>query len=158
MSSQADKVRRNIIWHIAGISPTSKISGRLFVHQNRPHQRPADMSSGTTRSFYVQWLSSGPVLQTSQMYQREREHLYEVVVSYSNKRGLDDTFDMMLQDSFDIVSLLRNDDSWTGYSDAESSTAIGLRNRVVESDVFEDSGENTFWLRQQWRCLVLEVE
>lgn len=158
MASLVQLVRKNIIWRISKITPTSAISARLFVEHDRAHQRPADMSSGTSRGFYVQYLRGGQVLETSNMITRERFHYFEVVVAYSNKRGLTDFHDLMISDSFDIVGSLRQDDTWTGYDDSHTTTDVGIQNRVLEGEAVEDNGENTFFLRQTWEHLIQETE
>jgi len=159
MAATAHLVARNIAWRIEQTPPTATdtASRRKFRENPRPLVVTDNQSSGMERSFVVRPLRSAALDAVTNKRARISDWSFELEVTYTSKRTLVAATDIMCQDAHDLVKLLRHDDSFKGYSDAQSATDIGLLDRMLEGQEFIVR-DDVSYLRQAWRCKIKEEE
>ena len=158
MSASAHLVHKNFVWRIESISPTSKLVARKFTSIDRPLTPFADQSSGTTRDFAVYSESAGPVYEPTDGTGHTREWLWSVDVAYTTDMRLSDLHEAVLQDSYDLITTLRDDAKWLGYSSAATTTDIGLWNRHLVEQRLDRSSPTTWYLRHVYATEIYEAE
>lgn len=157
MAAQAHLVRKNFVWRIEAVTPTeTTLARRASFTEVDPLRIDPEQSSGYQRAFSVQWQGSEGD-QLDDLLLRQQSHMYAVEVYYSTKLKYDDLHDIILQDRHDITKTLRNPSNVIGYSDAQSSTDIGVGGRWFDSD--EIVREDNLWTyRAMWRVTITETE
>lgn len=162
--STSDLVRQNFVWRIESQTPTSSLLKPRFTEID-PLRLDADQAAGVgERSFSVYWLGSeednvvdGEGI-TDNENQRIAEHRYRVDIYYTTKLDYRDLQHAMLQDRHDITRLLRSGDNIKGYNADNSSTELGLFNRIRESDELIMDDPDVWVYRATWRCTIEESE
>ena len=160
----ANLVSENFYWRLLALTPTSTLAhAPQFTALDSTRLKP-EQSAGTTRGFAVNWLGCDEEHQidgtgvTDGGENRQAQHRFELEVYYSTKIKHRDLLQLILADRADITKLLRADANWVGYDDDNSTTDIGLWERIREADEI-DTEEPTHWvLRQIWRCTINEDE
>lgn len=166
MTATANLVYANFVWRIEAIDPTAATIGkdRFFsIDPRAVHGTDPRTSSGLTRGFAVTWRGAGTqnvvggdaICDTYSS--RFADHTFELAVYYSAKLKWEDLQQLLLSDRHDIIAALRYQSSWVGYDASHTTTALGLANRVIESDETEQTDDYVA-LRQTWRCSIEETE
>jgi hypothetical protein len=156
MASAVDLALRNFKWNIEQVAPShTSITSKKFLWTDFDGV-DADKSSGTIRCFACYLASGGDEVNDTQDATRViQSHLFLVEVAYSQKLDLLQKQILIAQDSHDLHKRLRDDRYYNGYDGAISAdTGIYSRLRTAYEVI---RGDQTWYLRQQWRCVIREV-
>jgi len=156
-------VMKNFVWKLEGLTPASAIEKRALFRHIDAHRK--DPETQANRRFTVAWIGSeedhqvGDVWVSDGSNERPASHTIQLEVYYqAMKQNWLDLHDLIASDRHDITLTLRDDASLTGYNADNTSTDIGLWDRSRESDEL-DRGDDIIWtLRQEWRCIINEIE
>lgn len=164
MASSANLVLDNFYWRIEAITPTSSVVGRRAFRRIDTLDIDPAQSSGLSRGFRVAWVASDEEHQvsgegiTDGLYNRAATHTFEVEVYYSTKLKWTDLHTVVLSDRHDLTKQLRDPDTWVGYNASNTTTDIGIYDRIRESDELDTDDPGYWVLRQSWRVIINEVE
>lgn len=156
MATSLHYVIQNYYWKIEAITPT--VSEKKFYRVDPLNVEELGDSSGAIRRFWVEWLGSGEDLGTTNFSSRDATHRFAVNVVYPTSYGTHlQLQQLIVRDRHDLIYTLR-DSNLVGYSDAQSSTSIGLNSRWRTGDELQ-TGEPDLWiLRMEFDCHVTEIE
>ncbi len=147
MASNLDLVYQNIIDCIQAITPTSTIPGKNFYHLDFKRIDP-DQSSGLTRAFAVYWVGSDSDEEPTDMTDRWCEHTFEIDIAYSTDYELATLEKLIAQDRHDVIKKLRDLDN----------AITGQHTMKRKNDRLDMSNPQTWYLKQQWICMIEEEE
>ena len=159
MAATTNLVRKNFVWRMEGISPTSTLERDSFRWVDGERLEPEQVAN---RSFTVRWggseeenLIRGNGFTYDPSY-RVADHRFMLDIYYRGGGKLKDStlHDLILQDRHDIIVELYNK-NLVGYDADNTSDQLGLHDRIRESD--EIVAEGAAWIyRSVWRCQIME--
>lgn len=158
MASAVDLVLDNFCWRIKSIIPTDVKTFRKGFTWNDSNRCSPDQGSGMTRSFSVFYLGSDTDIEPTDATERTAWHLFQLEVAYSTDYALMALQKMAGQDRHLLNKQLRDDRLWVGTSASDPTSDIGLWDRVRVRDEMDRSSEITWYLTQQYRCMLRESE
>ena len=157
MASQLDRVRDNLVWRIQALTPQLQ-SARVPRDFEYLDGSPAGLASGSSRHFEVARIRGAAPDPTTNVYQRITDYYHRIEVSYTpaDTRPLN-VGEIADVDAHSIKGMLRLPTSWLGYSDAHTTTDIGIMGRwIVSDEILEQKGRTI--LRIDVRTKVKEPE
>jgi len=159
MATLAHRLYQNFKYWIEQITPTSTYGNPknrfFFVDTLRTE---LDETSGLTRGFSLQWLGSNEDANPTDLFDRWAEHNYQLEVGYSTKLKTETLHKLVAQDRHDLCKQLRSPTYLLGWDVNNTTTDIGLDDRVRIGDELDTSSPALWILRQQYRCLLQETE
>jgi len=150
-------VYKNFLYRIASITPTNKTVGKGYRFVS-PRDFDPDEAQGVARTFTVYWDGSDEDVEPTDITERIAPHSFTLEVAYSTSFPVDTLHQIILDDRDDLITKLRDTDSYTGISVSNPATDVGLWARVRARDDIDRGGTHTWYLRQTWTCTVREAE
>jgi hypothetical protein len=158
VATLAHRAIDNTVWRLEAKTPSDlRTTRRKFRYNPRPVKDDPDKASGTIRSFIIRWMGSGQPKTPTDGYDRVSDHIIEIDYSYPADFAYDDLAKLLQQDDHDTVNTLRHPNSWTGWSNANSTDDIGLWHRWHVSTRVT-YGPVTHHMVQTWTYMIRETE
>jgi len=157
MSRELERVYLNHIWRIEAKTPSYTRAGLKDSFRSIDNSRiEPDQTSGLTRAFMVDFSKRGqyePLVSSSIRYSTNsfQVYLYYDFDTYTNYI----LNSIICNDINDITRTLDNHAQWIGYDTTNTTTDIGLKNRIVTSVVKEIEGRLVI-VTFETNCLVRE--
>ena len=160
MASSLYRVRQNIEYWLGQITPTlSNTRTHPKFRTYEPTKGTPGNEDGAARLFTVAWLGSVEDDEATADDFRTAIHRYEIDVLYPEAVGLHGDFqDLVTLDRHDLIKQLRRTVTWDGYNASNTTTNIGLEDRVREGDELIEVAPQVFALRMVWLHRVKEDE
>jgi hypothetical protein len=164
VSSLAHRVLDNFYWRIEALTPPTVAGIKTEYFEVDPDRIAPEQSSGLTRGFSVSWNTGGADHEmggqqvTDGLEDRNSDHEFTVEMIYSKKLGHRDLMSAMLQDRGAILKEMGNADKWIGFNASNTTTAIGLWDRICVSSERDAEDESFTVLRMVFRCAINESE
>jgi len=159
MATNLHRVLLNCAWRTAAVVPTNTTSPLRFEEYDPIVVPDPPDTSGFTRKFYWQWISSDEDVETTDYTRREAHHLLRLVVEYPLRYPWTAMQAMIVQDRHDLAKALRDQRNRLGYDDDHTTTDIGLYIRKRAGDKIDRNDHPRFWhYVADWRCKVREDE
>lgn len=160
MATNAHNALENLVWRMESISPTDTTSANKFRFVDIERLDPDEMPHAM-RLFAVRWQGSAPDFGPTDLYDRWADHTFDIEVYYPVGPGGMSTRKlqkMLLRDRHDIAKALRDPSKFVGYDASNTSTDVGIKNRVMIGDALDRNNPAVWTYRASWRLTIQEVE
>lgn len=149
----------NFIYNIGLITPTqSTILSKKFIHNARSISTGFEQSSGTSRSYEIQWSGADALIEPTDVVERIADHSFTLSFYYSTEFSDDIAHKIISSDRHDLIKRLRDTNYYVGISSTEPTKNIGLFRRELVRETLERSDEVLWIYRQEWSCTISEEE
>ena len=158
MSREVERIFLNTIWRVEAKTPTYTRAGLKASFRNIDQSRlKPDQTSGLTRAFTLDWSGRGQYEELISASARFASHNFQLSLYYDFDTYTNyDLLPIIVNDVDDISRTLDNHAYWIGYNSSNTTTDIGLQNRLVTS-VSKQSDDRLVIVNFDFMCLVREA-